>query len=131
MLPDIPCTGPMSLSYRPSFLHHPYAMACYVRLRWGSIFSPMVRSKRGNVINGQKVIYAAAWGRGRHLWKKRNSCFVGDVTFARERHLCAATSAGVIPGSLASLGPRNDGCGLWRATSCMRGDVIYEANGHL
>jgi len=30
-----------------------------------------------------------------------------------------------IPDSLASLAPRNDGCGLRTATSSMRRDVIY------
>ena len=42
---------------------------------------------------------------GRSAIRPRFTCFVGDVTFARERHLCAVASTGVIPGRRAAASP--------------------------
>src|SRR6476646_5252873 len=55
--------------------------------------------------------------------------YVSDVMYA-DRVIYAPPQARVIPGSLASLGPRNDRCGLWRRDIYVRcrhlcDDVIY------
>ena len=56
MLAETHCDGRLSLGYRPSFLHHSYAMGVLCAIAVG-LHLP---AEGANVINGRKVIYATA-----------------------------------------------------------------------
>jgi len=55
-LAETHCDGRLSLGYRPSFLHHSYAMGVLCAIAVG-LHLP---AEGANVINGRKVIYATA-----------------------------------------------------------------------